>query len=148
MVISVSDIAIPLIKKFKLSSCNLFELYGVDILIDDTLTPWLLEVNLNPSLNCDSQLDLKVKSHVLTDIFNIIGIIPFSHDGNFTPLEKVNKYKTSIGEDVIESLCEFERPTGGFQRLFPLKENIKYYSRFIENPGEENLELWKKMLRE
>jgi hypothetical protein len=146
VVISVSDIAIPLIKQFELSSTNLFELYGVDILLDDTLTPWLMEVNLNPSLNCDSQLDLKVKSHVLTDIFNIIGAIPFSHDGKFTPLEKANVYKTPVEEGVIESLCEFERPTGGFQRLFPLKNNIEYYSKFIENPGDENLELWKKMM--
>ena len=145
VVISVSDHAIPLIKQFELSSCNLFELYGVDILLDETLTPWLMEVNLNPSLNCDSQLDLKVKSHVLTDIFNIIGAIPFSHDGKFTPLEKANTYKSSVEEGVIESLCEFERPTGGFQRLFPLKNNIEYYSKFIENPGDENLALWKKM---
>ena len=145
VVISVSDIAIPLIKQFQLSSTNLFELYGVDILLDETLTPWLMELNLNPSLNCDSQLDLKVKSHVLTDIFNIIGAIPFSHDGKFTPLEKANNYKTPVEEGVTESLCEFERPTGGFQRLFPLKENIKYYSQFIADPQEENLALWKKM---
>ena len=105
-----------------------------------------MEVNLNPSLNCDSQLDLKVKSHVLTDIFNIIGAIPFSHDGKFTPLEKANTYKSSVEEGVIESLCEFERPTGGFQRLFPLKNNIEYYRKFIENPEEENLALWKAML--
>ena len=146
VVISVSDIAIPLIKQFQLSSGNLFELYGVDILLDETLTPWLMEVNLNPSLNCDSQLDLKVKSHVLTDIFNIIGAIPFSHDGKFTPMEKANIYKTPVEEGVTESLCEFERPSGGFHRLFPLKNNIEYYSKFIENPGDENLALWKKML--
>ena len=146
VVLSVSDIAIPLIKQFDLSSGNLFELYGVDILLDETLEPWLMEVNLNPSLNCDSQLDLKVKSHVLTDIFNIIGAIPFSHDGKFIPMDKPNIYKTSVEEGVIESLCEFERPTGGFHRLFPLKNNIEYYSKFIENPGDENIALWKKML--
>ena len=67
-----------------------------------------MELNLNPSLNCDSQLDLKVKSHVLTDIFNIIGAIPFSHDGKFTPLEKANNYKTPVEEGVTESLCKFE----------------------------------------
>ena len=119
VVISVSDIAIPLIKQFQISSINLFELYGVDILLDETLTPWLMEVNLNPSLNCDSQLDLKVKSHVLTDIFNIIGAIPFLHDGKFTPLEKANNYKTPVEEGVTESLCEFERLTGGQNKKKP-----------------------------
>ncbi len=128
IIISVTDIAIPTIKPLKLSSGNLFELYGVDILLDETLNPWLMEVNLNPSLNCDSQLDLKVKSKLLTDIFNIIGAIPFSHDGKFIPMDEANVYKDAVEEGVIESLCEFERPTGGFQRLFPLKDNIKYYS--------------------
>ena len=106
-----------------------------------------MEVNLNPSLNCDSKLDLTVKSKVLTDIFNIIGAIPFSHDGKFIPLDKPNEYKDAAEEAVIESLCEFERPTGGFQRLFPLKENIKYYSQFIADPQEENLALWEEMMK-
>ena len=78
-----------------------------------------MELNLNPSLNCDSQLDLKVKSHVLTDLFNIIGDIPFLHDGKFTPLEKANNYKTPVEEGVTESLCEFERLTGGQNKKKP-----------------------------
>jgi len=146
VILSVTDIAIPLIKSFKLSSGNLFELYGVDILLDETLNPWLMEVNLNPSLNCDSQLDLKVKSKLLTDIFNIIGAIPFSHDGKFIPMDKANEYRDSVEEGIIESLCEFERPTGGFQRIFPLKSNIKYYSQFIDKPEKENIALWETML--
>lgn len=145
IILTVTDCAIQTLQQFKLSSCNLFELYGVDILLDNELTPWLMEVNLNPSLNCDSELDLKVKSRLLTDIFNIIGVIPFSHDGKFTPLEKPNSYKNTTEEAVIESLCEFARPTGEFQRLFPLKDNIDYYKQFINNPEKENIALWEAM---
>ena len=146
LILSVTDKAIPLIKSFKLSSCNLFELYGVDILLDEMLNPWLLEVNLNPSLNCDNQLELRIKSKLITDILNIIGAIPFSHDGKFIPLDKPNEYKDEIEEGVIESLCEFERPVGGFERIFPLKDNIKYYSQFLDKPGDENSALWKQIM--
>lgn len=40
---------------FKNSNC--FELFGFDILIDDKMEPWLLEVNLTPAMSCDSPLD-------------------------------------------------------------------------------------------
>lgn len=45
------------------SSC--FELFGFDILLDSNFKPWLLEVNLTPSLNCDSPLDLSIKSSLI-----------------------------------------------------------------------------------
>ena len=60
-------------------------------------------------------------------------------------MNKYTEYKSKTEEAVIESLCEFQRPSGGFQRLFPLKNNIDYYKKFIENPEEENLALWKAM---
>ena len=141
-ILSVTDDAIPVIKAFNLSSNNLFELYGVDILLDQKLNPWLMEVNLNPSLNCDSEIDLKIKSKLLTDIFNIIGAVPFSHDWKAETMDKEIKYETKVEEGVKESLYEFERPSGGFERIFPRKENIEYYRQFIERPGEENEKLW------
>ncbi|CAH8666959.1 unnamed protein product [Dicrocoelium dendriticum] len=52
-----------------------FELYGFDIIVDENLRPWLLEVNLSPSLACDSPLDFKVKSHMLIDLLNLVGIV-------------------------------------------------------------------------
>ncbi|XP_032764068.1 tubulin polyglutamylase TTLL5 isoform X6 [Rattus rattus] len=55
------------------SSC--FELYGFDVLIDNTLKPWLLEVNLSPSLACDAPLDLKIKASMISDMFTVVGFV-------------------------------------------------------------------------
>lgn len=55
----------------KMSNC--FELYGFDILIDENLKPWLLEVNFSPALGTDSQADVMVKKpmfHNLMDMMN------------------------------------------------------------------------------
>ncbi|KAF5399821.1 Tubulin polyglutamylase TTLL5 [Paragonimus heterotremus] len=59
---------------FHASRSQCFELYGFDIIVDENFRPWLLEVNLSPSLACDSPLDFKVKSHMLTDLFNLVGL--------------------------------------------------------------------------
>ncbi|CAE7565587.1 Ttll5 [Symbiodinium natans] len=55
-------------------SHNCFELYGFDVLVDQDLKPWLLEVNLSPSMQADSPLDWQIKSSLLSDSFNLVGI--------------------------------------------------------------------------
>jgi tubulin polyglutamylase TTLL4 len=51
-----------------------FELYGFDVLIDESLKPWLLEVNVFPSLSSSSPFDKIVKSQLICDVFTLIGI--------------------------------------------------------------------------
>jgi tubulin polyglutamylase TTLL5 len=53
---------------------NCFQLLGFDIMVDDNLNPWLLEVNLSPSLSCDSQLDHKIKSALVSDLLTLAGL--------------------------------------------------------------------------
>lgn len=55
---------------------NCFELLGFDILIDSLLEPWLIEVNLSPSLGCDSALDQRIKGNLISDLFTLIGVVP------------------------------------------------------------------------
>ena len=51
-----------------------FELFGFDVLCDARGTPWLLEVNQDPSLATDTQVDLEVKAKVLVDLLNLVGV--------------------------------------------------------------------------
>ena len=53
---------------------NCSEIFGFDILLDENLKAWLIEVNLSPSLATGSQLDFKIKSNLINDYLNLIGI--------------------------------------------------------------------------
>lgn len=55
-------------------SSNCFEIFGFDVIVDEDLKPWLLEVNLSPSMATDSPLDWQIKSSLLSDSFNLAGI--------------------------------------------------------------------------
>ncbi|GMI45796.1 hypothetical protein TrCOL_g10943 [Triparma columacea] len=51
-----------------------FELYGYDIMIDDTLKPWLIEVNASPSLSANTQEDYVMKCEMLNDVLDIVDV--------------------------------------------------------------------------
>ncbi|XP_060585732.1 uncharacterized protein LOC132741554 [Ruditapes philippinarum] len=51
---------------------NCYELYGFDILIDEKLKPWLLEVNFSPALGTDCQVDVMVKKPMLHDLIDML----------------------------------------------------------------------------
>ena len=50
-----------------------FEIYGFDILIDSSFKPWLLEVNVSPSLSSSSPMDKFIKTLLLSDCFYLTG---------------------------------------------------------------------------
>lgn len=54
------------------TSSNSFELFGFDILIDEKLKPWLLEVNFSPALGNDCAQDELVKKPLLHDILEAL----------------------------------------------------------------------------
>ncbi|CAH0727715.1 unnamed protein product, partial [Brenthis ino] len=59
---------------------NCFEFYGFDVLLDDTLKPWLIEVNLSPALGADCEADVIVKQPMLHELFDLLGL-PMRHTG-------------------------------------------------------------------
>ena len=46
-------------------------------MLNINIRPWLLEVNLSPSLTCDTPLDTHIKSSLIADAFNLIGVRKF-----------------------------------------------------------------------
>lgn len=56
------------------SSC--FSVLGMDVLVDEGLKPWLLEVNHLPSFGCDSPLDWNVKERLISQVFDVLGVSP------------------------------------------------------------------------
>ena len=116
----------------------------MDILIDQNMKPWLLEINLSPSLASIGKYEERLKLQLFADMFNIIGLKPYSHY-DYEPYEEGPEYKNKVEESVNESICEFGRPLGRFIRVFPRKDNYKYYKQFFSDPVEENLELWKEI---
>lgn len=50
------------------------ELFGFDVMLDSKLKPWLLEVNISPSMQASSPLDHKIKMQVVKDVLNLAGV--------------------------------------------------------------------------
>ena len=62
-------------------------------MLDSDLKPWLVEVNLSPSLSPDSPLDMTIKTNLLTDTYNLAGIRRF--DRRKESLNKL-KYRAKV----------------------------------------------------
>ncbi|XP_060536355.1 tubulin polyglutamylase TTLL5 isoform X2 [Cylas formicarius] len=107
-------------KMFVPNTNNCFELFGFDILIDSNLKPWLLEVNLSPSLNCDSPLDVRLKSAMLADLLTLVGIPAV--DPILRPASTVNLSKGSLNLKMKLSNCRRVHSADGLSNTFPKKQ--------------------------
>uniref|UniRef100_A0A8C5QFN5 Tubulin--tyrosine ligase-like protein 9 n=1 Tax=Leptobrachium leishanense TaxID=445787 RepID=A0A8C5QFN5_9ANUR len=60
------------VQKVIINDKHCFELYGFDILLDEDLKPWLLEVNASPSLTASNQEDYDLKCRLLDDTLHVV----------------------------------------------------------------------------
>merc|ERR1712146_535581 len=51
-----------------------FELYGYDVMIDDKLKPWIIEVNSSPALTASSKADYALKFGMLYDTLCVVDL--------------------------------------------------------------------------
>ncbi|CAJ0950830.1 unnamed protein product, partial [Mesorhabditis belari] len=145
-----------------------FELFGFDILVDSKLKPWLLEVNLSPSLTCDAPLDSLVKTRLICDLFNL-ACIPFydrkpRNGQNETPKIRMASpsllpvKKSPIAKNLvngrpldcravkhIRKLRFEDARRGGFIRVFPRVGSFHLYKELMSHSG---VEKWDERLYE
>lgn len=115
-------------------------MYGFDILIDQDLEPWLLEVNSSPSIATDSPLDFKLKSRALAGFLNLMRIPSVSP-------ERPRRSKTDAAaggtrdmlRDTVEEAQIAEHH--GFVRLAPDIKNPERYLPFLQDVSCRNASL-------
>ena len=128
------------------------------MLFDHACKPWLLEVNVFPSLSSTSPLDKLIKTHVMTDVFHMVGIVPFDRKKvgdkrenqglHRLPEDRDRKWQFTsksvldletktleqiLDTDDLEVVMEAEdelRRCGHLERIFPCP-NVEYYSQFF-----------------
>lgn len=160
-ILSCSQSIVSACRMFVPNSNNCFELYGFDILIDNTLKPWLLEVNLSPSLGIDTHLDAKVKSSMLTDLLTLVGIpaltplsrgacdykgsrfksavatsqtLPRRHETQIQAASSKRMTSTLSTEEnrVLKNVRAQYSRRGGFVRIFPQQDSMSRYGMFLD----------------
>lgn len=135
-------------KELHLKDINMFNLFSFDFFITSRQNPFLLGVNAWPLSEISDHEDGVLKSNLLVDTLNIVGIVPFSHLRIFKAFDN-DTYGIRIKDVVNNAYCELTRPRGDFKLIFPLKQNIKNYRRmFLGNTTRENRDLWNKILKD
>lgn len=64
-----------LVKMHLRSPYSCHELFGFDIMLDEKLKPWVLEVNISPSLHSNTALDVAIKGQMIRDLLNLAGFV-------------------------------------------------------------------------
>ena len=149
-ILAVRDLFLNVIEDNGTKDRNHFKLFGYDFLVDDQLKVHLIEINGRPSLLMGDINDMKLKPQLVADTLNLVGISPYSHDyrDDFEAYDKeiINNNKNEeMLYDVNRALCEFGKPRGRFELIFPIKNKVNYYKQFFSKNKILDEMLWEKL---
>ena len=121
-----------------------FEVLGFDIILDEKLKPWLLEVNHSPSLHCDTDLDTRVKSSVVKESLLLGAVTPQdllssertgskqasnAKEDSLTAASKVSAQANQLDSNVDQLIQELrtqyeDAHVSGFERIYPVSSTL------------------------
>lgn len=99
-----------------------FELYGYDLLIDNNLKPWLIEVNASPSLSSTTMSDRIMKGKIIKDTLKVV-----------VPEDFPESRKREVSTRFVRTKIEDAKPTGCMQLLYDETLNMSTRDTNTEN---------------
>jgi hypothetical protein len=97
-----------------------FELYGIDVMVDADLKPWLIEVNVTPSLAINSAEQTQaardervLKETLVRDLFGMVGV-------------QAPPPALESDESVIAHFDAEASRSGNFERIYPARDVAKW----------------------
>ncbi|XP_075009108.1 tubulin monoglutamylase TTLL4 isoform X5 [Calonectris borealis] len=97
------------------------ELFGFDIMLDENLKPWILEVNISPSLHSNSPLDVSIKGQMIRDLLNLAGFVLPSTDS------VASRPQTGSGSTCSLGSALKEKPKPASEHFIAEKMKKAYY---------------------
>ncbi|KAG9394208.1 Tubulin-tyrosine ligase/Tubulin polyglutamylase [Carpediemonas membranifera] len=126
-----------------------FELLGMDILLDSTHTPWLIEVNHSPSFNIDSPLDSDLKHSLIRDTLELLGVTPEDKARymieerrrfqqrmmpGYSHRDAMRRMNTEGERSRIEAWEDATLPQTNYEMIFP-NDRSEFYERMMVEKG-------------
>ena len=113
-IISVRKKIIDDCMKNNMEFSNFYHLIGFDIILDDNLKPYLLEMNRFCGFRDDNDAEKYYVYNIFADTLNIIGIVPKESMKN----ARYKDYIEELKDNLEENLCELDRPRGGYHSFY------------------------------
>ncbi|GBG25125.1 Tubulin polyglutamylase TTLL5 [Hondaea fermentalgiana] len=101
---SVILVSIKAVQNVIMNERHCFECYGYDLLIDENLKVWLIEVNASPALTATTKSDRSLKHSLVHNIFNIL----LPEDLPENPKEREQRMQEIIASSNFVTLCNEE----------------------------------------
>ncbi|EGR29093.1 tubulin-tyrosine ligase family protein, putative [Ichthyophthirius multifiliis] len=119
-----------------------FEILGFDIMVDENLKPWLLEVNHTPSFTTDTPLDSFIKKNVIRDALKLMNINIYTKNQIINERNECMQKRVLTGkklkysnEEKLEEIKKAQKlrdeyedaNLGGYEKIYPIDVNNKQY---------------------